>query len=253
MLDSGTFCLCAYGVWRPSVCAQARVCVCVCVCVSRAEEGPLWSPGGHGGLALVSAGLAGPGGCHQERGSMASARLLGEGPLAHSTEEHRAWVQLAGPWNSPGAHRRVRGCCFAQGDSAPVLRGGWRGHGSVLTTYHLEGQGRQSVGGLEGASPPSRQLRDHPQRSFSLSNLCLKVATGLASHEPLVVTGLMGAGSARNQLGAPGGSWDHLSPRLEDHICGDPSPPSAPSPWCPWPPPHHWSQSGGPDLHTPCR
>lgn len=143
---------------------------------------------------------------------MASARLLGEGPLAHSTEEHRAWVQLAGPWNSPGAHRRGRGCCFAQGDSAPVLHGGWRGHGAVLTTYHLEGQGRQSVGGLEGASPLSRQLRDRPQRSFSLSNLCLKVATGLASHEPLVVTGLMGAGSAGNQLGVPGGSWDHLSP-----------------------------------------
>lgn len=73
----------------------------------------------------------------------------------------------------------------------------------------LEGQGRESVGELEGASPPSRQLREPPLswpwRSFSLSNLCPKAATGLASHEPLVLTGLMGAGSAGNQLGVPGG------------------------------------------------
>lgn len=219
-------------------------------------------------LALGGVGVT------EKRGSVASARLLGEGPLAHPTEEHWAWVQLAGLWNSPGAHRRSRGCCFAQGDSAPVPRGGWRGHGAVLTAYHLEGQGRESVGGLEGASPLSRQLRETPQSSFSLSNLCPKVATGLASHEPLAVTGLMGAGSAGNQLGVPGGVlgspeppiWKTTyvetpplpqlpqPPSLEDHMCGDPSPPSVPSPpQCPWPPPHHWSQSGGPDLHTPCR
>ena len=92
----------------------------------------------------------------------------------------------------------------------------------------LEGQGHESVGELAGASPPSRQLRESPpppRRSFSVSNLCPKAATGLASHEPLVLTGLMGAGSARNQLGVPGGVLRSPEPPILKTTCVE-TPPS---------------------------
>lgn len=40
-----------------------------------------------------------------------------------------------------------------------------------LPSIRLERKGRESVGGLEGASPPSRQLREPPPQGVSLKPL----------------------------------------------------------------------------------
>lgn len=58
-------------------CVCTYIHTCVCMCVNPAEERPLWSPGGHGDLALVSAGLAGPGGVTEKEGEHGLCQAVG--------------------------------------------------------------------------------------------------------------------------------------------------------------------------------
>ena len=95
--------------------------------------------------------------------------------------------------------------------------GGEKGlRGSGAGTLDVPLGGTRRVGGLLGVAG---------RLSGTVSPFSPKAATGLASHEPLVLTGLMGAGSARNQLGVPGGVLRSPEPPILKTTCVE-TPPS---------------------------
>lgn len=187
------------------MCVHIYTHVHVCV-VNPAEERPLWSAW-RPCTRVCRAGW--PWGVSPRKsGSMASARLLGEGPLAHPQRSTGPGA-VGRPLEQPGGHRRGRGRWFAQGDSAPFPRGGWRRFFEAWCCPYrvsdLRGRGVSQWGDWKGPVLRAGSSGSPLPKEF-LSNLCPKAATGLASHEPLVLTGLMEAGSAGNQLGVRGGS-----------------------------------------------
>lgn len=108
VLGPGTSCLCAHGVWRPTVCAHIytrRVYVCES-CIGKTPVVPGWAWRPCTGVCRTGW----PWGCHRERGgAWPLPGCWGKGPLPtpqRSTGPGCSWLALAtarGPTGGAGA------------------------------------------------------------------------------------------------------------------------------------------------------